>query len=264
MACIFSDAGPDIRWVGNERGVAGDPCWQTLNRRDFSPGNADEKRLNRGDRPGTDWLPAECDVSIRPGWFYHPSEDGRVKTPEQLLDIYFQSVGRGATLLLNIPPDQRGQIHAPDVASLLEFARRRDAIFAHDLAHGARVTAIHFRGGPHDGFDPENVIDGKRDTYWATSDGVTNADIILEFPHPVTFNVVRLREYLPLGQRVEGYTLVQWQDGQWKEFASGTSIGSCRLVRGADVTTSKVGLRITKAPVCPAISEVGLFYEKRE
>jgi alpha-L-fucosidase len=263
MACIFSDAGPDIRWVGNERGVAGDPCWETLNRRDFSPGNADEKRLNRGDRPGTDWLPAECDVSIRPGWFYHPNEDSKVKTPEQLLDIYFQSVGRGATMLLNIPPDQRGQIHDPDIASLREFARRRDAIFAHDLALHAHVTASNVRGGDSR-YRAENMVDGKRDTYWATDDGVTNADLVVEFPRRVTFNVVRLREYLPLGQRVEGYALDQWGGGQWKEFASGASIGNCRLVRSPDVTTSKVRLRITKAPVCPAISEVGLFLEKKE
>jgi alpha-L-fucosidase len=263
MACMFSDAGPDIRWVGNESGVAGDPCWETLNRHDFSPGNADSKRLNRGDRPGTDWVPAECDVSIRPGWFYHPNEDGKVKTPRQLLDIYFESVGRGATLLLNIPPDQRGQIHEPDVASLQEFARRRDAIFAHDLAPQARATASNVRGGARR-YRAENVIDDKRDTYWATDDGLTNADLVLEFPQPVTFNVVRLREYLPLGQRVEGYVLEQWQDGQWKEFAGGASIGSCRLTRGADVTTGKVRLRITRAPVCPAISEVGLFYEKKE
>jgi alpha-L-fucosidase len=263
MACIFSDAGPDIRWVGNERGVAGDPCWQTLNRRDFSPGNADSARLNRGDRPGTDWLPAECDVSIRPGWFYHPNEDGAVKTPAQLLDLYFQSVGRGATLLLNIPPDQRGQIHPPDAAALLEFARRREAIFSRDLARRARATASNVRGRARR-YRAENVIDGRRDTYWATDDGVTNADLILKFPRPVTFNVARLREFPPLGQRVEGFVLQQWQDGQWKDFAGGASIGHCRLARGADVTTDKVRLRVTQAPVCPAISEIGLFYEKKD
>ena len=108
MACMFSDAGPDIRWVGNEQGVAGETCWATLNAADFAPGRANEKRLNAGDRPGTDWMPAECDVSIRPGWFYHASEDRRVKTPRQLLDLYFKSVGRGATLMLNVPPDRRG------------------------------------------------------------------------------------------------------------------------------------------------------------
>jgi len=263
MACIFSDAGPDIRWVGNESGVAGNPCWGTLNSADFYPGDADERRLNRGDRPGSDWVPAECDVSIRPGWFYHPGEDTRVKTPGQLLDLYFDSVGRGATLLLNVPPDRRGQIHPPDAASLLEFARRRDAIFAGDLARRAHASASNVRANARR-YRAKNVIDGKRGACWATDDGVTNAELVLEFPRPVTFNVVRLREYLPLGQRVEGYALDQWQDGKWDEFARGESIGNCRLVRGADITTGKVRLRITKAPVSPALSEFALFAEKKE
>jgi alpha-L-fucosidase len=263
MACIFSDGGPDIRWVGNERGIAGDPCWETLNLRDFFPGDADATRLNHGDRPGADWVPAECDVSIRPGWFYHPEEDSAVKTPQQLLDIYFKSVGRGATMLLNIPPDRRGLIHETDIAALQEFARRRDAIFAEDLARGARVTASNVRGHARR-YRPENMIDGRRDTYWATDDGVTNAEIVLEFARPVTFNVVRLREYLPLGQRVQGYVLERWRDGQWQEFGKGASIGNCRLVRGDELTASKVRVRVTRSPVSPAISEVGLFYERKE
>jgi alpha-L-fucosidase len=263
MACIFSDGGPDIRWVGNEGGVAGEPCWETLNLRDFFPGDADAKRLNHGDHPGSDWAPPECDVSIRPGWFYHPEEDGKVKTPRQLLDIYFKSVGRGATMLLNIPPDRRGQIHAPDIASLEEFARLRDAIFANDLARRARVTASNTRGQSRR-YGAENVIDGKRDTYWSTDENVTTADIVLEFPQPVTFNIVRLREYLPLGQRVEGYVVEAWRAGQWQEFGKGATIGNCRLHRGDDATATKMRLRVTQAPVCPAISEIGLFYEKHE
>jgi alpha-L-fucosidase len=263
MACMFSDAGPDIRWVGNEGGVAGETCWDTITLRDFRPGSADGDVLNHGDRTGADWCPAECDVSIRPGWFYHPNENNQVKSPQKLLDLYFESVGRGATMLLNIPPDQSGQIHDTDLASLREFARRRDAIFADDLALRARVSASNIRGQARR-YRAENVLDGKRDTYWATDDGVTNADIVLEFPQPVTFNVARIREYLPLGQRVGGFVLERWQDGKWEEFASGASIGNCRLVRGKDMTTSKVRLRVTNSPVGPAISEMGLFYEKKE
>jgi alpha-L-fucosidase len=261
-ACLFSDAGPDVRWVGNERGMAGETCWATSNREDFVPGRADEARLNRGDRPGTHWVPAECDVSIRPGWFYHAQEDDKVRAPQNLVDLYYASVGRGASLLLNLPPDRRGRIHGNDVKSLREFRRLLDATFANDLAQGAKASASNVRSSGHDKrFSPQNVIDNKRNTYWATDDHVTTPDLILDLGREATFNVVRVREYLPLGQRVEAFALDMWRDGQWIEFAAGTSIGNCRLVRRQPVTTSKVRLRITQAPVCPAISELALFAE---
>jgi alpha-L-fucosidase len=259
-AVMFSDGGPDVRWVGNEHGIAGDPCWATLNRADFSPGEADAKRLNRGDRLGTDWIPAECDVSIRPGWFYHREEDARVKTPEELVDIYYQSVGRGADLNLNLPPDRRGQIGDADVRSLREFRRILDATFANDLARGAKITASNTRGGDRQ-FAPENLLQHKPDAYWATDDNVTTPEVILDLHRPTTFNVVSLREFLPLGQRIEAFALDQWRDGQWVQFAAGTSIGNHRLIRGDFVTTSKVRLRITQSPVCPALAELGLFAE---
>ena len=259
MACMFSDAGPDLRWVGNERGIAGDPCWATLNNTGRYAGGT-SAGLNSGERPGTDWIPAECDVSIRPGWFYHAKEDSRVKTPEQLLEIYYKSIGRGATLNLNLPPDRRGQIHENDVASLREFRRILDATFAKDLARGAKLSASNTRGGARQ-FAPKNVLDGKPATYWATDDQVTTPELVLDLGQPATFNVVSLREYLPLGQRIEAFALDQWKDGQWVEFAKGTSIGSRRLVRGDFVTTDKVRLRITQAPVCPALAEVGLYAE---
>lgn len=265
-ACMFSDGGPDVRWVGNEDGRAGDPCWATLNAGEFGPGYGPKsggynERLNSGDRNGTNWLPAECDVSIRPGWFYHASEDDKVKTPDQLLDLYYASVGRGAVWLLNLPPDRRGQIHENDVKSLREFRRRLDATFDHDLAARATVTASNVRGGDAR-FAPANVSDADRNTYWSTDDAVTNAQLVLDLGQPATFNVVRLREFLPLGQRIEAFALDQWKDQQWAEFASGTSIGNCCLIRGRMISTDKIRLRIVKAPACPAISEIGLFAEK--
>ena len=262
-ACLFSDAGPDVRWAGNERGAAGDPNWATLNREDFVPGRADQARLNRGDRPGAHWVPAECDVSIRPGWFYHQQEDTRVRSGQNLVDLYYSSVGRGASLLLNLAPDRRGQIPAPDVESLREFRRLLDATFAKDLAQGAKATASNSRGNGERRFSPRNVIDRRRDTYWASDDQTRTPELILELVREVTFNVVRLREYLPLGQRVEGFALDAWVNGDWQEFANGISIGNCRLVRGKFVTTTKVRLRLTQAPVCPAISELALFAEPR-
>jgi alpha-L-fucosidase len=250
-----------VRWVGNERGIAGDPAWSTLNIEDFAPGRADAARLNRGDRPATHWVPAECDVSIRPGWFYHAEEDSRVRSAWNLVDLYYSSVGRGASLLLNLPPDRRGQIPEPDVNSLREFRRVLDATFAKDFAKGAKVSASNTRGSGDHRFAPRNVIDGRRDTYWATDDQIKTPELVLDLSREVTINVVRLREYLPLGQRVEAFALDAWEDGKWQEFATGTSIGNCRLVRGKSVTTSKIRLRITQAPVCPAIAEFGLFAE---
>jgi alpha-L-fucosidase len=257
--CLFSDAGPDVRWVGNERGIAGDPCWSTLNKDEFAPGRADEARLNRGDRPGSHWVPAECDVSIRPGWFYHASEDGKVKSAATLVDLYYSSVGRGASFLLNLAPDRRGQIPAPDVKTLREFRRMLDATFAIDYAKGARVNASNVRGIGDPRFSPSNVIDGMRNTYWATDDEIKTPELIVNLRQERTFNVVRLREYLPLGQRVEEFAVDVREGNQWREFARGTSIGNCKLVRGKRVTASRVRLRITQAPVCPAISELSLF-----
>jgi alpha-L-fucosidase len=259
-ACIFSDAGPDVRWVGNERGIAGETCWATLNAKDFAPGRADEARLNRGDRPGSDWVPAECDVSIRPGWFYHEREDSKVRSPQNLVDLYYSSVGRGASFLLNLAPDRRGQIPDIDVKSLREFRRLLDATFRIDLARNAGVSASNTRGGDRR-FAAHHVVDNRRQTYWASDDQITTPELILDLAKEVTFNVVRLREHLPLGQRVEGFALDQWQAGRWQEFATGTSIGNSRLVRGKPITTSKIRLRITRAPVCPAIAEVALFAE---
>jgi alpha-L-fucosidase len=260
---LFSDAGPDVRWVGNERGVAGDPLWSTLNKDDFAPGRADEARLNRGDRPGTHWVPAECDVSIRPGWFYHASEDSKVKSAATLIDLYYASVGRGGSFLLNLAPDRRGQIPDPDVNSLREFRRILDATFREDYAQHALVSASNTRGKGDRRFSPGNVIDRRRETYWTTEDHITTPELIMDLGRERTFNVVRVREYLPLGQRVEAFALDVWKNNEWQEFARGTSIGSSKLVRGKPVTTTKVRLRITQAPVCPAISELALFGEPK-
>jgi alpha-L-fucosidase len=255
---MFSDGGPDCRWVGNESGVAGDTCWATVNRAGTLPGRADGRVLNAGQRDGADWLPAEVDVSIRPGWFYHPSEDKAVKSLAQLLKIYYQSVGRGCNLILNVPPDRRGQIHECDAKVLREWHRVLAATFARDLARGATATASNTRGQDPQ-FAPANCVDGDRQTYWATDDGVTTAELVLDLGRPVTFDVVRLREYLPLGQRVNSVALDSWDGQAWQEFATATSIGNQRLLRTAAITSAKVRLRITAAAACPAISELGLF-----
>jgi alpha-L-fucosidase len=259
-AVMFSDGGPDFRWVGNESGVAGDPCWATVNQEGRYPGGKTEG-LNSGERPGDTWLPAECDVSIRPGWFYHAKEDARVKTPAQLLDIYYKSVGRGACLNLNLPPDRRGRIHENDAASVMELRRILDQTFARNLAQGARLQPSNVRGSGRE-FDAKNLLDGRRNTYWATEDTVITPELVVEFPAATRFNVIDLREFLPLGQRVDAFKLERWDNGQWVEFASGTSIGNRRLLRLKEpITSEKMRLSITRAAVCPALSEFGVYLE---
>ena len=264
-ACIFSDAGPDVRWNGNERGIAGDPCWATYTpaaaegQSKPGPGTTNYRQGNQGHRNGKYWLPAEADVSIRPGWFYHPDQDGKVRSAQNLVDLYYVSVGRGSSLLLNLPPDRRGRIHASDVESLRRFRRVLDATFAHNLAAAATLTAANVRGAG-ERFGPARLTDGDRQTYWATDDDVTAPELVVTLPAPVTFNVADLREYLPLGQRVSTWALDRWSDGAWVEFAKGESIGSRRLWRGEPITADRVRLRLT-GPVAPAISQFGLYAE---
>jgi len=162
-----------------------------------------------------------------------------------------------------VPPDRRGRVHEGDEQSLRGFRRLLDATFGTDLARGARATASSVRAGDSR-FAAANVLDGRRDTYWSTDDRVTTPELVLELPQPVTFNVVGLREHLPLGQRIEDWALDTWSRGTWRELARGTAVGSRRLWRGADVTTDRVRLRITKAPVCPALSELALYREPPE
>lgn len=262
MASMFSDAGPDFRWVGNERGFAGDPCWATL---DLTlpgryPGGTAEG-LTSGDRPGTAWVPAECDVSIRPGWFYHAEEDARVKTPAQLLEIYYASVGRGACLNLNLPPDRRGRIHDNDIASLREFRRILDATYKENVAKGARVRATAVRADAA-AYGVEHLLDGDRATYWATPDGVKTAALEIELRRPTKFSVVELTEFLPLGQRIEAFAIDRWVGEAWEELAKGTSVGHRRLVRLPEgVEAQKVRIRITQAAAEPALSGLGLYLE---
>ncbi len=263
-ACIFSDVGPDVRWVGNERGIAGETCWATCDpvadQGDAaSPGNAKAALLNVGTRNGSRWLPAECDVSIRPGWFWHEKENERVKTPRQLMDLYYKSVGRGANFLLNVPPDRRGLLHENDIASLKGFGAMLRKTFAVDLAAGAKVSASNERPGSA----AKSLTDGKRATYWATNEGVTQAEAVIELARPAAFDVIRIREAIALGQRVDSVVVDVWQDGGWKTIGTATSVGACRIIRlDTPVSAAKVRLRVTNSPVSPALSEFSLFLER--
>jgi alpha-L-fucosidase len=250
------DQASDIRWVGNEEGVAGDPCWATMDTGPYT-----QAKGNSGVRGGAIWWPAEVDVSIRPGWFWHADENGAVKSPAQLEKLYFQSVGRGANLLLNVPPDRRGRINEIDAASLAAWGAALAKMQSANFAAGARASATSERGA---GFEAARVLDGDRDTYWACADGAAAPALILDLAGAQTFDVVRLREYLPLGLRVTRFALDVEADGGWREIANHLGIGAQRLVRlDAPVTTPRLRLRILDAPAGPAISEISLFRAPR-
>jgi alpha-L-fucosidase len=265
-AVIFSDVGPDVRWVGNERGIAGDPCWGAYDPvgadgGPASPGNVREKESPAGHRHGTRWLPAECDVSIRPGWFWHAGENARVKTPAQLIELYYQSAGRGASLLLNVPPNRDGQLQREDVGALKAFGDYRRATFATNLLSGAQTTASDVRGNDP-AYGPAHLLDGRDDTYWATGDGILSADATFELPQPARFNVIRVREALRLGQRLDGIAVDRWDAGAWETIATAASVGPQRLIRlPRPVSAQRLRLRVTQASASPTIEEFAIFLE---
>lgn len=252
-ACCFGRE--DIRWVGNESGFAGDPCWATCNNLE-----GDWTNWSHGDCNGKFWYPAEADVPLRDGWFWHPG--GKTKTAAHLVNLYFASVGRNSTMDIGIAPDRRGLIDEPDAAALRVFGERIRAIFANNLAESARPTASNVRGNSK-AYAATNVLVGKtkHETYWATDDGVRDADIILDFGKPAEFSVVSLREPIQLGHRINKWAIDMWQDGRWQEFASGVGIGARRLWRGQLLTSDKIRLRLADAFACPALSEVAVYVE---
>ena len=262
-AVIFSDAGPDVRWAGDERGYVADPCWATISLAGCYPGMTNIGALGSGQRWGTNWVPAECDVPLRATWFYHAAENRRVKTPAQLLDIYYRTVGRGAGLDLGLAPDLRGLMPDMDAAALREMGRVLRLTFATNFAARATATASNTRGNEK-AFAPGNAIDGSLDTFWANDDAITNSELLVDLGAKATFNVVRLREYLPLGQRIDAFALDEWQEGNWREFARGIGVGSQRLLRVHTTTTDRVRLRITQAAACPALAEFALYHEPEQ
>ena len=263
-AVIFSDVGPDVRWVGNERGFAGETCWGMISPAGYEPGLGapPEADLTQGREDGTAWIPAECDVSIRPGWYYHPEQDGEVKSLEKLLEIWHASVGRGANLLLNLPVDRRGLVHERDVARLREWRAALDALYGVDLARGARASATNVRGGAVR-FAASQAIDGDPVSYWATDDGSEAAALELEFDRAVRCDRVRLEEPLELGQRVRAFEIEArgGVDEAWETIARGTTIGARRIVTFPARDVRFLRVSVTSARACPALSAVKLFLD---
>ena len=240
----------DLRWVGNEDGVAGDPCWSTVR---------EKSDVGNGDRSGKFWVPAEADFPLRKGWFWHP--DDHPKSPAYLVNCYFSTVGRNAVMNIGLAPDRRGLLCDEDRASLQGLGERLRAIFKDNLARQATYSASNVRNRDP-AFAAANAFDGHRSgAYWACDDAVTSASLELDFHGEQRFNIVSLREPLRLGQRIDSWALDAWSQGAWREFAKGSCIGSRRLWRGEPIVASKLRLRIIKASACPAISEVAVYLE---
>jgi len=256
---FFSDAGPGVRWVGNESGVAGETNWCTITPDTLYAGKAGiEKLLNEGSEKGTQWIPAECDVSIRPGWFYHEKEDGLVKTPEQLLEIYLKSVGRGSLLLLNVPPDRRGLLHHNDVKSLQGFKKLLQEEFKTNLALRANVMADSYRGNDKR-FSADNLVDGNGETYWATDDTQTTGSVEIDLGKSVKAKYIVLQEYIQLGQRVKSLLIEAWSGGRWRTVAKATTIGYKRILKLDSIETEKIRIRVLESRACPVISNIEVY-----
>lgn len=235
-AVMFSDAGPDVRWIGNERGVAGTTNWSTVDpsivRYPGMTGDAVLRSLQNGDAAGSVWRPGETDVSIRPGWFYHPAEDERVKTVDALVDLYFTSVGRNSKLLLNVPPTPEGLLHTTDVSRLAAMRARLDTMFAVNIAD-------------------------THQSWRASGDrrAVAEVDVI---PSPPVA-IARLAEDIKRGQAVANYVLEGLSDGGWRELARGTTIGYCKLDRFGPMDVNRVRLTIDNAVTRPWPVRIALY-----
>ena len=246
---VIAICGPDIRWVGNESGVA-------------KPNESSVRPGRSGNPKEKIWYPAECDVSIRPGWFYHPDQDAKVKSLDHLLDIYFKSVGRNSVLLLNVPPDKRGRFAEPDVQRLRQFRQVLDQTFAVNLAADGHLSASNVRGRDP-AYAPENMLDKNLETAWATDDDVGNARVEWTTDQPRTFNVICLQEDIRFGERVRHFKITMPVKDTWHTLAEGNIIGHKRLLRIPRTSARRLRLEF-QADACPVIAEFGLYLCPRD
>ncbi|MCD8071626.1 MAG: discoidin domain-containing protein, partial [Alistipes sp.] len=218
-----------------------------------------------GEMNGTDWVPGESDISIRPGWFYSPGTDNFVKSIDKLVDIYYSSLGRNTNLLLNVPPDRTGRIHRNDSLRLMEFRAELERMFSDNLAAGARAESTDVRGGSRR-FAPERATDGNYDTYWTVDDNVLQPSIEIPLETNTTFDNIILQEYIPLGQRVVRFSVDYLNpDGSWQRLDAGTTttIGYKRILRFGAVTASRVRINIEESLACPVINNIEIYHTGR-
>jgi alpha-L-fucosidase len=257
-ALIFSDAGPDIHWIGNERGIAGETFWSMMDTEKVAVGDADTDYLNRGDYFGSSWVVGQCDVSIRKGWFYHTSDDENVKTPSQLVDLWYKSVGRNAVFLLNIPPNRDGLFADKDVANLKKFREILDNTFKENIAFNAKSMASSVRLKSEQ-FCACNITDSYINTYWAAENNKREVSLEVEIDSTKKFDRILLQEPVRFGQRIASFDIQLLNSVGWQTIASGTSIGYKRILRITPIAGSKIRINIREANNTPALSNFGLY-----
>jgi len=248
----------EARWIGNEDGRAGKTNWSLLRQKEELAGKVHYTEFMSGHEDGEKWVPGEADVSIRPGWFYHSIEDDKVRSLDELVDIYYESIGRNATLLLNLPVDKRGLVHENDQARLQELVSTIKADFKTELLSETKITADNARGKSLD-FAAKNVSDRNKNSYWATDDNVKTAAIVFEFTKPTAVNRILLQEYIALGQRIKAFNVEAKIDGTWKTIANETTIGYKRILRFDRVTVSALKINFTDSKACIVISNIEAY-----
>jgi len=259
-AIIFSDGGPGCRWVGNELGFAFATNWSMLRAEEVYPGYPDYQELQCGHADGNAWIPAECNVSIRPGWFYHTSEDSAVKSIDKLTDLYYRSVGHNATFLLNFPVGKNGKIHPIDSTIAVNWYQRISSELNTNLFANAIFSSSSQRG---DNFAPAAAGDQQSYTYWATPDSITTAELYITLNKPQTINRILIQEYIPLGQRVKSFSIQYKSDNAWVDVEADeptTTIGYKRIVRIPNVFAKYWRICINDARACPCISNVAAYF----
>ncbi|EFA25510.1 G5 domain protein [Streptococcus sp. M143] len=251
---IFSAQPTSVRWIGNERGIAGDPVWHKVKRANITD-DVKNEYLNHGDPDGDMYSVGEADVSIRSGWFYHDNQ--QPKSLKELMDIYFKSVGRGTPLLLNIPPNKEGKFADADVARLKEFKATLDQMYATDFAKGATVTASSTRQNHL--YKESHLTDGKDDTSWALSNDATTGSFTVDLGQKRRFDVVELKEDIAKGQRISGFKIEVEINGRWVTYGEGSTVGYRRLVQGKPVEAQKIRVTITGAQATPILNNFSVY-----
>ena len=273
---VIAIMGPDVRWVGTESGHGRRMEWSVVTTnnldQDKVAANSQQGMLFKpvSDLTGDDlgsrekiskakglvWYPAETDVSIRPGWFYHADQDEKVKTPAELMKIYFTSVGMNSVLLLNVPPDKSGRINEHDVKTLQEWGRMRKELFKTNLLKDAAISC-------RNGLNAQALLDSNNATHFTTRGTDTAAAIIFKFRQAKTFNVFAIQENIRVGQRVEKFSVYYKEDDQWKPFIQESTIGYKRLLHFDPITTAAIKIEIESSRLNPAIAEAGVYFDAR-